>query len=116
MQRVQQALNGIGIPVQFGVFKNDTKAPIPDSFIVYTTMRVESEHSDDAPSEYKVYVYLNLYTKNDSETLVKQIRAAMRENGFALSSELTSWDGVTDQMLTAFTWICWEDASDADEV
>lgn len=114
MQRIQQALSAFNFPVCFGVYKGE---PLPSAYIVYTTMRVEEDHADDTLIRYKIYVYLNLYTRFDPETeTLAQVRAAMRAAGFALSSETMTWNGETDHVITAFTFAGWEDAENAADV
>ena len=111
MKRVQEALSGVGIPAYATAWKKTAVHPVaPDKYMVYTTMRIEDGHADDAPQRYRVYVYLNLWTKSDPTSDVAAVRAAMYAAGFAMGEERDSYEADTDQTLIAWTWVCWEEA------
>ena len=105
MREVQQALQNCGIPVYPNAWRAtaEHKTP-PATYMVYTTRLFESEHWDDTPIRYTVMVYLNLWTSLDPTDDVLTVRAAMRNAGFGMDEEDTSFDTVTEQTLVAWTW------------
>ena len=110
MQAVQTALASTGIPVFANAWHKTAAAPTaPDTYAVYTTLTTEDEHWDDTHIRYKVYVYLNLWTKGDPTENIQRIRSAMRGAGFALSSERDSYEEDTDNTLISWTWVIWQD-------
>lgn len=117
MKRVQEALRPTGIPAFAGAWKSTVEYPVtPEQYMVYTTMRTEDEHWDDEARRYRVYVYLNLWSKNDPTPAILQVRAAMRQAGFAFVEETdqvaddSGYNEDTRQYLTSWTWVCMEDA------
>lgn len=117
MKRVQEALRPTGIPAFAGVWKSTAQNPItPEQYIVYTTMRTEDEHWDDQPRKYRVYIYLNLWSKTDPTLAIQQVRTAMRQAGFAFVEESdqvaddSGYNEDTRQYLTSWTWLSMEDA------
>lgn len=105
MREVQEALSVTGIPTYALKWSATAEHPEPsDPYLVYTTRMYESEHWDDTPIRYNVFVYLNMWTKQDPTDFAASVRAAMREGGFAMESESTTFDDSTDQTLVAWTW------------
>ena len=106
MRIVQNALREIGIPVFAGVWKPTPENPTaPDQYVVYTTMVTEEEHWDDEFRQYRVYVYLNLWSKGDPTEMVRRIRTDMRLAGFGFYEETDSYNDETDYNLVAATWV-----------
>ncbi|MBR6889626.1 MAG: hypothetical protein IKN05_01415 [Clostridia bacterium] len=109
MKSVQDALRPTGIPAYATAWKpTASQKTAPAKYMVYTTMRVEDEHYDDSAITYRVYVYLNLWTKSDPTPDLVTVRAAMRAAGFELFDERDSYNDATDQTLIAWTWVGWE--------
>ena len=105
MREVQQALACTNIPVYAGAWHTTAQYPEPpDAYLVYTTRLYESEHYDDRPVSYTVYVYLNLWSKDDPTDTIPVVRQAMRAAGFALSDEEQTFEADTDTNLVAWTW------------
>ncbi len=106
MRIVQEALAPTGIPAFAGAWKSTPENPTaPDQYIVYTTMVTEDEHWDDEFQKYRVYVYLNLWSKGDPTAAVRSIRSAMRLAGFGFYDETDSYNDDTDYHLVAGTWV-----------
>ena len=106
MRIVQNALREIGIPVFAGAWKPTPENPTaPDQYVVYTTMVTEEEHWDDEFRQYRVYVYLNLWSKGDPTEMVRKIRTDMRLAGFGFYEETDSYNVETDYNLVAATWV-----------
>lgn len=106
MELVQKALEPTGIPAYADAWRPTQKhKTAPDTYIVYTTMTVETEHWDDTNRRYKVYVYLNLWTKDDPTEPIRLIRNAMRSGGFGMAQEITSYQEDTGYTLVACTWV-----------
>ena len=105
MQIVQDALKVTGIPTYALAWRVTAEYQTPpDCYLVYTTRLIESEHYDDKPQYYRVYVYLNMWTQGDPNDNILTVRAAMRDAGFALSDEAVTYDDATDQTLVSWTW------------
>lgn len=116
MKRVQEALRPTGIPAFAGAWKSTVEYPItPEQYMVYTTVRTEDEHWDDEAWRYRVYVYLNLWSKTDPTPAILQVRAAMRQAGFVFVEETdqmandSGYNEDTRQYLTSWTWLCEEE-------
>ena len=109
MKEVQRALANIGIPVYELVL--GATAPPPTQYIVYTTMTTEDEHWDDTLLRYKVYVYLNLWSKSDPTEMTLTVRNAMRSGGFEMVEESDSFEDETEMYLISSTWVFWKDVS-----
>ncbi len=106
MRQVQDALASVGIEAFPGAWKPTAEhTTAPDQYIVYTTMTYEDEHWDDEFRRYRVYVYLNLWSRVDPTEALRRIHAAMRQAGFAFSEENDSYNDDTDYHLVAGTWI-----------
>ena len=106
MRIVQNALREIGIPVFAGAWKPTPENPTaPDQYVVYTTMVTEEEHWDDEFRQYRVYVYLNLWSKGDPTEMVRRIRTDMRLAGFGFYEETDSYNDETDYNLVAATLV-----------
>lgn len=106
MEIVQKALEPTGIPTFATAWKATQKhQSAPETYIVYNTMTVETEHWDDENRRYKVYVYLNLWTKADPTDSVRSIRKVMRAAGFGMAQEITSYEDDTGYTLVACTWV-----------
>ena len=58
MKQVQNALRDIGIPVMAGVWRatSPNQNP-PQQYVVYSTTKTESSHSDDHVSAVRTFVY-----------------------------------------------------------
>ena len=111
MKKVQDALAPTGIPAYANGWKKTAAPPTaPDKYMVYTTMRTEDFHADDALLHYRVYVYLNLWTRGDPTDDIRAVRAAMYAAGFWMSEERDSYEDDTDNTLISWTWVCWEEA------
>ena len=106
MKEVQEALKATGIPA-FALAWRSTQQnqTAPDLYIVYTTMTTETEHWDDAPRRYLIYVYLNIWCKNDPTDARNSVRSAMRSSGFALVEESDSYEEDTQSYLVSSTWL-----------
>ena len=106
MKAVQDALYNIGIPVFALAWKATESAPTaPDRYIVYTTMTVEDEHWDDELRQYRVYVYLNLWSKSDPTADTLSVRSAMRAGGFQLVEETDFFEEDTGYYRISSTWV-----------
>lgn len=106
MKQVQDALAGIGIPAFAGAWRPTSgHATAPDQYLVYTTRTNETEHWDDTLRRYKVFVYLNLWTTADPTAVIRLVRTAMRDAGFAMEDEADSYNDDTRQTLIAWTWV-----------
>lgn len=113
MKQVQDALRPTGIPAFAGAWKATSVHQTPPSeYLVYTTMVTENEHWDDSVRKYRVYVYLNLWTMIDPTATIRQVRAAMRQAGFAMADESDSYNDDTRQTLVAWTWVLDMEAED----
>lgn len=112
MKAVQDALSGVGIPAYANAWRRTAASPTaPDKYMVYTTMRTEDFHADDVNRWYRVYVYLNFWTRGDPTNDVAAIRAAMYAAGFAMSEERETYEDDTDHTLVSWTWVMWEEVS-----
>ena len=111
MKEVQDALRTTGIPA-FALAWRSTEAypTAPDQYIVYTSMTTESEHWDDALCQYQIYVYLNLWSKDDPTGAARSIRQAMRSGGFALVEESDSFEEETEYFCISSTWLLRKEA------
>ena len=110
MREVQRALSDIGIPVFALVWRPiGMQKTAPDQYVVYTTMTTEDEHWDDSPIRYKIYVYLNLWSKADPTEKQMAIRNAMRLNGFEMVEETDSFEDDTKMYEVSSTWVLWKD-------
>lgn len=108
MKQVQDALRPTGIPAFAGAWKATDQFPtVPDQYLVYNTMTREDEHWDDDFRRYRVYVYLNLWTRNDPTEAARKVRAAMRAAGFAMDEQSDSYNDDTRQTLISWTWVFW---------
>ena len=106
MKEVQAALKATGIPTFALAWRSTAQYPTaPDSYIVYTTMTTETEHWDDAPRRYLIYVYLNIWCKGDPTEARISVRNAMRAAGFALVEESDSYEEDTQSYLVSSTWL-----------
>ena len=105
MREVQDALASIGIPVYALILRAETP---PEQYIVYTSLTTEDEHWDDAPVRYKVYAYLNLWSKGDPTQTVLAVRNAMRSAGFSMVEETDSYEDDTGMYLVSSTWVFWK--------
>lgn len=106
MKIVQDALAATGIPTYPLAWRVTDQYPVPpETYLVYTTRLYESQHSDDVPQRYTLYVYLNMWTKTDPESDKLKVRAAMRNADFGMDAESTTHDESTEQILVAWTWV-----------
>lgn len=106
MKQVQDALRPTGIPTFAGAWKAAPEhQTLPTEYLVYTTMTTEGEHWDDAVREYRIYVYLNLWTMIDPTATIRLVRAAMRQAGFSMEDETDSYNDDTRQTLVSWTWV-----------
>lgn len=113
MKEVQTALATVGVPVYALAWRPTANQPTaPNQYIVYTTMVSEDTHRDDALVSYSVYVYLNIWSKQDPTALVKSVRQLMRAADFALVEERDSYEGNTDTNCVASTWLLRKYAAD----
>ena len=109
MERVQKALQNVGIPAFAGAWKATEENPNPpNQYLVYTTECFEDEHWDDVNRLLRVNIYLNLWSSTDPTAAIRSVRQAMRRAGFAFSDEAVSYNDDTRQALVAWTWVCWE--------
>ena len=105
MKEVQDALRTTGIPAFALAWRSTAAYPTaPAQYIGYTSMRTESEPWDDALRQYQIYVYLNLWSKDDPTGAARSIRQAMRSGGFALVEESDSFDEETEYFCISSTW------------
>ena len=111
MRQVQEALKNIGIPVFAGVWRATSANPNPPAqYVVYSTTTTEAAHEDDAPSRYRTYVYLNLWSDSDPTDMRYRIRKAMYAAGFGMVEESDrgynepSYDTSTRQYTIQWTW------------
>lgn len=94
MKQVQTALRGL-IDAYEGAYKaTGTKAP--ERYVIYTTMTIETDHSDDAAQTLQTYVYMNLWDSGDPTAMAKKIRRAMKAAGFVMDEERTGNSSVSD--------------------
>ena len=106
MKEVQEALKATGIPTFALAWRSTAQYPAaPDLYIVYTTMTTETEHWDDAPRRYLIYVYLNIWCKSDPTDARNSVRSAMRAAGFVLVEESDSYEEDTQSYLVSSTWL-----------
>ncbi|MBE5799353.1 MAG: hypothetical protein E7321_05310 [Clostridiales bacterium] len=121
MRQVQEALAPImlGVPVMAGIWRpTGGKQKQPDQYIVYSTMRTEHFHYDDALAEYKIFVYMNLWSDSDPTETAERVRNLMRKAGFALVSESDrgynepAYDYATRAFTVQWTWSYIEEATD----
>ena len=111
MKRVQDALRSVGIPVFAGAWKATAEnTTLPPQYLVYTAQTYEDEHWDDANRRYRVYVYLNLWSKGDPTGAARSIRQAMRSGGFALVEESDSFEEETEYFCISSTWLLRKEA------
>ena len=74
MRQVQDALASVGIEAFPGAWKPTAEhTTAPNQYIVYTTMTYEDEHWDDEFRRYRVYVYLNLWSRIDPTEALRRI-------------------------------------------
>ena len=111
MRQVQEALKDIGIPVFAGVWRATSSNPNPPAqYAVYSTTTAEAAHEDDAPSLYRTYVYLNLWSDTDPTEMRYRIRNAMYAAGFGMVEETDKgynqpgYDTATRQFTIQWTW------------
>ena len=106
MKQVKSALRPTGIPTFAGAWMpTDEQPKPPKQYLVYTTMTYESEHWDDAPRCFRVYVYLNLWSTTDPTVSVAAVRGAMRKAGFGMLEESHTYDPGAKQTLVSWTWV-----------
>ena len=111
MKRVQNALVPTGIPVFAHVWRASAAHPTPPAqYFTYTTLTVEAEHLDDAPTTYRHYVYLTLWSTGDVTSAVPIVRQAMRAAGFGMDEERTDYEEDTKTFLVIWTWVGMEEA------
>lgn len=113
MKQVQQALQGIGIPVYAGIWRaTSSNQNPPIQYVVYSTTTTEVAHQDDQVTAFKTFVYLNLWSDGDPTEMAGRIRAAMYAAGFAMIEESDkgynqpAYDTATRQFTVQWTW-CW---------
>lgn len=88
MREVQEALTNIGIPVMAGIWRaTDANQNTPPQYVIYSSSTWESDHSDDVVTDYKSYVYMNLWSETDPTDMAKAVRTAMYDYGFVLVEE-----------------------------
>lgn len=106
MKEVQDALAELGVPVFALAWKATEAAPTaPDCYIVYTTMTSEDRHWDDDLRQYRVYVYLNLWSRADPTDTELTVREALRRAGFAMVEESDSYEPDTAYYCVSSTWV-----------
>lgn len=122
MKAVQDALASLGVSVYADVYKPQQAGTPESSYVTYVTRMYEDDHWDDECHGYKVFVYMNLWTKSKPYTLARQIRAAMKAAGFSMEEEATgatSGESYYAEGLKLFnvrwTWVIWEDAEDGSQ-
>ena len=112
MKEVQDALRTTGVPTFALAWCSTAAYPTaPDQYIVYTTMTTESEHWDDTLCQYQIYVYLNLWSKDDPTDASLSVRQAMRSGGFALVEESDSFEEETEYFCISSTWLLRKEAT-----
>lgn len=94
MKQVQTALRGL-IDAYEGAYKA-TGAKAPERYVIYTTMTIEADHSDDMPQTLQTYVYMDLWDSSDPTDMARKIRRAMKATGFAMDEERTGNSNVSD--------------------
>ncbi len=111
MRQVQVALKDIGIPVFSGIWRATSANPNPPvQYAVYSTTTTEAAHEDDAPSLYRTFVYLNLWSGIDPTEMRYKIRNAMYAAGFGMVEEsdkgynMPAYDTATRQFSVQWTW------------
>lgn len=111
MKQVQDALNGIGIPVMAGVWRADgIEQSSPPQYVVYSTTTTESTYDDDRVSSFRTYVYLNLWSDIDPTDMRNKIRQAMYDAGFFIIEESDkgynqpAYDTATRTYTVQWTW------------
>lgn len=110
----QTSLEKSGIPCSFGVWRSKNgKDPPPDAYIVYTQMRVEDSHADDAVQDNRLYAYPNLWSVANPNTLAAKVREAMYADGWSMVEELTEYVEDAKRYRVSWTWAILEDAQNA---
>lgn len=111
MRQVQEALAGIGIPVMAGVWRATSLEQNPPSqYIVYSSTATEASHEDDHPAEYRHYVYMSLWSKDDPTEMRDIVREAMYGAGFGMVEESDrgynqpEYNTATRQYAIQWTW------------
>lgn len=111
MKQVQSALQGIGIPVYAGIWRSGSSNQNPPAqYVVYSTATAEAAHEDDHPSQYRTYVYMNLWSDTDPTEMRYRIRNAMYAAGFGMVEESDkgynqpAYDTATRQYTVQWTW------------
>lgn len=111
MKRVQDALAPTGIPSFAHVWRASTAYPTPPAqYLTFTTLTVEAEHLDDAPTAYRQFVYLTLWSTGDVTNVIPVVRNAMRAVGFGMDEERTDYEEETKNFLVIWTWVGMEEA------
>ena len=112
MKEVQNALRATGIPAFALAWRSTAEYPTaPEQYIVYTTMTTESEHWDDDFRQTQVYVYMNLWSREDPTAAAASVRVAMRAAGFSFVEESDSFEEKTEYFCISSTWLLRKEAA-----
>lgn len=111
MRAVQEALNGLGIPVYPAVWRSaDTSLPPGEQYVVYTEKTVEQEAADDEVTGYRTEVRLKLWSSSDPTDAAKEIVRRMYAAGFGME-EMTDmhtgsngYENKTKQYQISWLW------------
>lgn len=122
MKLVQEALQGIGIPVFPDAWRpTGAEQNPPAQYCVYTTSTVPAQNADDHLRAISTYVYLNLWSENDPTAMAARIRRAMFAAGFGMveeesgNSSSTRYDESTHRHAVYWTWSYSKEDSYGDE-
>lgn len=90
MKIVQNAIAPTGIKAFPSVWRQLTEAEgAPDTYITYVTNMAEAWRQDDDFRAYRIFVYMNLWTRADPTEPARLVRDAMRGAGFLMVEEYT---------------------------
>lgn len=77
---IEQALDGIGCPVSPIIFDGDA-----DTYITYYTMsEADEEFADDVAIGAGTEATVNVFSKSNFKSLVKEVRKRLRQAGFSV--------------------------------
>ena len=118
MRQVQQALEGLGIPVMAGIWRAEgAEQSPPVQYVVYSSTTTESSAHDDKVTSLRTYVYMNLWSDTDPTQTAERIRSMMYAAGFGMLEETDkgynqpAYDTATRQYTVQWTWVWREDVN-----
>lgn len=85
LSELNALLDGLGIPVETGVFKDEA----PEEYTVITPMAdTFPEHADDRPQFEQQEVRISLFSKGNYQRRKKQIVGALADADFTITERL----------------------------